>query len=98
MYETDNGPDLLLGSAGRRYTHDYFFGTRSKGSGSVSADSLLMAPIYPVLNSAMPSSLPKDRHAGTTGLMVVFSALGGTLGSIITGTIFAHAQTIRRSI
>ncbi|MEP7184722.1 MAG: MFS transporter [Rhodanobacter sp.] len=52
---------------------------------------LLMAPIYPVLNSVMLSSLPKDRHAGMTGLIVVFSALGGTLGSIITGTIFAHA-------
>ena len=52
---------------------------------------LLMAPIYPVLNSVMLSSLPKDRHAGMTGLIVVFSALGGTLGSIMTGTIFAHA-------
>ncbi|MDA3913602.1 MFS transporter [Oleiagrimonas sp.] len=49
---------------------------------------LLMAPIYPVVNSVMLSALPKDRHAGMTGLIVVFSALGGTLGSFITGTVF----------
>ncbi|HWU76230.1 MAG TPA: MFS transporter [Rhodanobacter sp.] len=52
---------------------------------------LLMAPIYPVLNSVMLSALPKDRHAGMTGLIVVFSALGGTFGSFLTGMIFAHA-------
>ncbi|RAP59491.1 MFS transporter [Oleiagrimonas sp. MCCC 1A03011] len=49
---------------------------------------LLMAPIYPVVNSVMLSALPKDRHAAMTGLIVVFSALGGTLGSFITGTVF----------
>ena len=49
---------------------------------------LLMAPIYPVVNSVMLSALPKDRHAAMTGLIVVFSALGGTFGSFITGTVF----------
>ena len=29
---------------------------------------LLMAPIYPVLNSVMLSALPKDRHAGMTNM------------------------------
>lgn len=52
---------------------------------------LLMAPIYPVLNSVMLSALPKDRHAGMTGLIVVFSALGGTIGSFLTGMMFARA-------
>ena len=49
---------------------------------------LLMAPIYPVLNSVMLSSLAKSKHAAMTGLIVVFSALGGTTGSVITGFSF----------
>lgn len=49
---------------------------------------LTMAPIYPVINSVMLSSLPKPQHAPMTGLIVVFSALGGTTGSIVTGLVF----------
>ncbi len=49
---------------------------------------LLMAPIYPVLNSVMLSSLERSKHAAMTGLIVVFSALGGTTGSMITGFSF----------
>jgi fucose permease len=49
---------------------------------------LMMAPIYPVINSVMLSSLEKEKHAQMTGLIVVFSALGGTTGSIITGLVF----------
>ncbi|WP_018984167.1 MFS transporter [Salinimonas chungwhensis] len=49
---------------------------------------LMMAPIYPVINSVMLSALPKVQQAPMTGLIVVFSALGGTTGSIITGLIF----------
>ena len=49
---------------------------------------LMMAPIYPVINSVMLSALPKVQHAPMTGLIVVFSALGGTTGSIITGYVF----------
>lgn len=49
---------------------------------------LFMAPIYPVLNSVVLSHLPKIDQAGMTGLIVVFSALGGTTGSIVTGTLF----------
>lgn len=49
---------------------------------------LFMAPIYPLLNSVMLSSLAKHQHAAMTGLIVVFSALGGTTGSIITGFTF----------
>lgn len=51
---------------------------------------LLMAPIYPVINSVMLSALPKPQHAAMTGLIVVFSALGGTTGSLITGRVFAR--------
>ncbi|BFM17508.1 MFS transporter [Maricurvus nonylphenolicus] len=49
---------------------------------------LFMAPIYPAINSVMLSALPKPQHAAMTGLIVIFSALGGTTGSIITGVVF----------
>jgi fucose permease len=51
---------------------------------------LLMAPIYPVINSVALSSLPKPAHAAMTGLIVIFSALGGTLGSRITALVFSN--------
>ena len=50
---------------------------------------LFMAPIYPIINSVLLSALPQYQHAATTGLIVVFSALGGTTGSLITGNVFA---------
>ena len=56
---------------------------------------LLMAPIYPVINSVALSSLPKSLHAAMTGLIVVFSALGGTLGSRITAIVFSRFDGIR---
>ena len=49
---------------------------------------LLIAPVYPAINSLILSSLPTHKHATMSGLIVVFSALGGTTGSIITGYIF----------
>lgn len=49
---------------------------------------LFMAPIYPGINSVMLSSLPTNQHAAMTGLLVLFSALGGTSGSMITGYVF----------
>jgi fucose permease len=55
---------------------------------------LLMAPIYPVINSVALSSLPKPMHAAMTGLIVVFSALGGTMGSYITARVFASFDGI----
>jgi fucose permease len=50
---------------------------------------LFMGPIYPVMCSTLLSALPKSDHAPMMGLIVVFSALGGTTGSFITGRIFA---------
>lgn len=47
-----------------------------------------MAPLYPLLNSVMLSALAAHQHAAMTGLIVVFSALGGTTGSVITGLVF----------
>ncbi len=49
---------------------------------------LLLAPVYPAINSVMLSSLPARQHGPMSGLIVIFSALGGTTGSIITGHIF----------
>lgn len=49
---------------------------------------LLIAPVYPAINSLILSSLPAQKHGTMSGLIVVFSALGGTTGSIITGFIF----------
>jgi MFS transporter, FHS family, glucose/mannose:H+ symporter len=49
---------------------------------------LLIAPVYPAINSVILSSLPLRQHGPMSGLIVIFSALGGTTGSIITGHIF----------
>lgn len=49
---------------------------------------LFIAPIYPLLNSTVLSSLPKNLHSPMSGLIIIFSALGGTLGSRIVGELF----------
>ncbi len=49
---------------------------------------VFMAPIYPIVSSVVLSALPQQRHAAMVGLMVIFSALGGTIGSMITGVVF----------
>lgn len=49
---------------------------------------LFLAPVYPAINSVILSNLPKHKHSPMSGLIVVFSALGGTTGSIITGHVF----------
>jgi len=49
---------------------------------------LCIAPVYPAINSVILSSLPAPQHAPMAGLIVLFSALGGTSGSLVTGTLF----------
>lgn len=51
---------------------------------------IFLAPIYPTINSVILSSLPEHQHSSMSGLIVVFSALGGTTGSIITGNVFEN--------
>ncbi len=51
---------------------------------------LFIAPIYPLINSVVLSSLPKTKHSAMTGLLTVFSALGGTIGSRIIGMLFEN--------
>lgn len=47
-----------------------------------------LAPIYPTLCSIVLSKLPKISQSAMAGLIVIFSALGGTIGSRITGFLF----------
>ena len=49
---------------------------------------VFLAPIYPTINSVVLSALPRYMQSSMSGLIVVFSALGGTTGSIVTGHIF----------
>lgn len=49
-----------------------------------------LAPVYPAINSVILGALPKSQHGTMSGLIVVFSALGGSLGSLVTGYIFQH--------
>ena len=49
---------------------------------------LILAPIYPAINSVVLSSLPKPKHGVMSGLIIIFSAVGGTCGSLITGFLF----------
>lgn len=51
---------------------------------------IALAPIYPTIISVMLSAMPNRQHPSLMGLVVVFSALGGTTGSLITGQLFAH--------
>ncbi|MBI5916568.1 MAG: MFS transporter [Bacteroidetes bacterium] len=49
---------------------------------------LFLAPIYPAINSVILSALPPRMHGPMSGLIVIFSALGGTSGSLLTGYVF----------
>ncbi len=49
---------------------------------------LFIAPIFPLLSSVILSALPKILHSPMSGLIIIFSALGGTLGSRIVGYLF----------
>ncbi len=49
---------------------------------------LFIAPVYPLLTSTVLNVIPKADQAAMTGLIIVFSALGGTLGSRIIAYFF----------
>ena len=46
-----------------------------------------LGPIYPTICSIVLSKLEKIHHSSMTGLIIIFSALGGTTGSLIIGLI-----------
>ena len=56
---------------------------------------LFIAPIYPLLNSTVLSHLPKRLHSPMSGLIIIFSALGGTIGSRIVGTLFEEIGGVK---
>jgi fucose permease len=51
---------------------------------------IFLSPIYPIINSVVLSNLPVHEQSAMGGMIVVFSALGGTTGSLITGYLFQY--------
>ena len=51
---------------------------------------LFIAPIYPLINSVVLSALPTKLHSPMSGLIIIFSAIGGTLGSRLIGYLFKN--------
>lgn len=49
-----------------------------------------MGPVYPTLCSSILSSQPANMQSAMAGLIIISSALGGTIGSRIVSQIFAH--------
>ena len=49
---------------------------------------LFLAPLYPLVNSSILSAVEKDQHSPLAGIIVFFSAIGGTSGSLIIGYMF----------
>jgi MFS transporter, FHS family, glucose/mannose:H+ symporter len=54
---------------------------------------IFLAPVYPSINSAILTSLPRPKHGLMSGLIIIFSALGGTTGSLLMGQIFDADKT-----
>ncbi len=54
---------------------------------------IFLAPVYPSINSAILTSLPKPKHGLMSGLIIIFSALGGTTGSVLMGLVFDADKT-----
>jgi FHS family glucose/mannose:H+ symporter-like MFS transporter len=52
-----------------------------------------IGPIYPTLNSMVLQRLAKPLHSSMTGLIIIFSALGGTSGSQLLGYLSQHYST-----
>jgi MFS transporter, FHS family, glucose/mannose:H+ symporter len=52
------------------------------------AAGLFMGPINPAINSAVLSSLPTQHQSAMSGLIIVFSSIGGTTGALVTGSLF----------
>lgn len=49
---------------------------------------LFLAPLYPLISSTVLSFTEKSNHSALAGILTFFSAMGGTLGSIIIGNLF----------
>ena len=51
---------------------------------------VFMAPIYPTIVSVLLSASPKSRHIPLMGLVVIFSALGGSAGAKLAATLLTY--------
>lgn len=51
---------------------------------------IFLSPIYPSINSVILVAIPKYLHSSMAGLIIVFSAVGGTIGSMLTGLVFQN--------
>lgn len=49
---------------------------------------LFLAPLYPLVSSTILSAVEKEHHSPLAGILVFFSAVGGTSGSLIIGFMF----------
>ena len=49
---------------------------------------LFLAPLYPLVSSTVLSGVDKEHHSPLAGILVFFSAIGGTSGSLIIGYMF----------
>lgn len=49
---------------------------------------VFLSPIYPSINSVILASIPKFMQSSMSGLIVIFSAVGGTTGSLLAGHLF----------
>ncbi len=52
------------------------------------ATGLFFAPLYPMLCSVILSTLHVSKHAPMTGLILIFSVIGGSTGSFTVGRLF----------
>jgi len=49
---------------------------------------LFLAPLYPLINSTILTSVDKSMHSSLAGILTFFSAVGGTVGSLLIGNLF----------
>ncbi len=49
---------------------------------------IFLAPMYPLVNSALLSHTPKNQQSSLAGILTFFSAIGGTVGSMVIGNLF----------
>jgi fucose permease len=49
---------------------------------------LFLAPLYPLISSTVLSNTDKSKHSALAGILTFASAIGGTFGSLIIGSLF----------
>ena len=49
---------------------------------------LFLAPLYQLINSTVLTSVDKSIHSSLAGILTFFSAVGGTVGSFLIGSLF----------